>query len=67
MTGYEIGKVRAEQAKLVSLLKAGHSDRGGIMLAIEDWFWEELLIEKELQAQSACREESDLKSVAMSL
>ena len=48
MTHPEIARARAEQAALVALLKSGHPDREGIILAISDWFWEELLIEREL-------------------
>jgi len=48
VTHPEIARARAEQVRLVALLKAGHREREGIMLAICDWFREELLIEAEL-------------------
>jgi hypothetical protein len=43
-----IARARSEQLRLAALLKAGHPEREGIMLAISDWFREELLIEAEL-------------------
>ena len=41
-------RARAEQTRLAELLRDGHPDKRGIELAISDWFWEELLLQKEL-------------------
>jgi hypothetical protein len=43
-----IERSRAEQTRLAGLLRDGHPDKRGIELAISDWFWEELLLQKEL-------------------
>jgi hypothetical protein len=43
-----IQRAREEQVRLAALLQAGHPESVGIELAICDWFWEEMLIEREL-------------------
>jgi hypothetical protein len=42
-----VQRAREEQIRLVELLKSGHPERQGIELAICDWFWEEMGIERE--------------------
>ena len=47
-----IERARAEQTSLAALLRDGHPDKRGIELAISDWFWEELLLQEELELQN---------------
>ena len=49
MIDAHIQRAREEQVKLVALLQSGHPDRRGIELAICDWFWEEMLVQRELE------------------
>lgn len=44
-----IKRARAEQTRLAELLRDRHPDKRGIELAISDWFWEELLLQKKLE------------------
>ena len=48
MTDPRLDRARDEQIRLAALLQSGHPDREGITLTISDWFWEEVLIEREL-------------------
>lgn len=47
-----IRRTREEQKELVALLESGHPDQRGLMQAIDDWFWAEMLIQKELSVLS---------------
>ncbi len=48
----EQARCRAEIATLEALLRSGHEDVGGIMLALADWRAERLLIEQELRGEA---------------
>jgi hypothetical protein len=52
MSKREITQARAEQIALVALLESGHPDQAGILLAIDDWFYEEMLIDQDMQAEA---------------
>ena len=42
-----IQRAREEQIRLAALLQSGHPESEGIELAISDWFWEEMLVQRE--------------------
>jgi len=48
MINPRIQKAREEQIRLAALLQSGHPESEGIELAISDWFWEEMLVQREL-------------------
>ena len=41
-----IQRAREEQIRLAALLQSGHPESEGIELAISDWFWEEMLVQR---------------------
>jgi len=49
MMDRRIRRAREEQVRLAALLRSGHPESEGIELAISDWFWEEMLVQRELE------------------
>ena len=47
-----IRRAREEQVRLAALLQCCHPESDGIKLAISDWVWEEMLIQKELSVST---------------
>ena len=48
MMAPRIRRAREEPVRLATLLRSGHPESAGTELAISDWFWEEILIQREL-------------------
>ena len=52
MMDSRIRRAREEQVRLAALLQCCHPESDGIKLAISDWVWEEMLIQKELSVST---------------
>jgi hypothetical protein len=54
-----ICKAREEQIRLPALHRSGHLESEGIEQAICDWFWEEMLVQRELERAASVHGSAD--------